>query len=122
MRRGEHTVIGSSERALRRAGVTLRPRFVGAERDRVRFADGSTRTVSAVGWATGFRADHSWIRIPGVLDEDGALRHSQGVTPSPGLFVLGQRWQRTSGSALLGYVGFDAGQLGLPMRQGRMAV
>jgi putative flavoprotein involved in K+ transport len=67
--------------------------------------------VSTVVWATGFRRDHTWIEVPGVLDEHGQLRHRGGVSPAAGLYVLGQPWQRTSGSALIGYVGHDAAHL-----------
>ncbi|MCA1655493.1 MAG: NAD(P)/FAD-dependent oxidoreductase [Pseudonocardiaceae bacterium] len=108
MRRGEGTVIGTTTRQLRRAGVTLRSRLLGADGHQARFADGHTLAVAAVLWATGYRRDHSWIAIPGALDEHGRLLHRGGVTPVPGLFVLGQPWQRISGSALLGYVGQDA--------------
>ena len=34
--------------------------------------------------------------------------HQRGVTPSPGLYMLGLTWQHTRGSALLGWVGNDA--------------
>ena len=46
---------------------------------------GEIRTVL---WATGFRPDYSWLDVP-VLDEKGQLRHSGGVTDSPGLYALG---------------------------------
>ena len=36
------------------------------------------------------------------------LAHTRGVTPSPGLYMLGLTWQHTRGSALLGWVGNDA--------------
>lgn len=114
MRRGQATVVGTSRRRLRRAGVVLRPRLVEARGHEVRFADGHTARLaegSTVVWATGYRRDHSWIDIPGALDEHGGLRHDGGVTPVPGLFVLGQPWQRASGSALIGYVGRDAAHL-----------
>jgi putative flavoprotein involved in K+ transport len=111
MRRGEGTVIGSSIRELRRAGVTMRSRLAAADGPRVRFSDGHAMPVSTLVWATGFRRDHIWIEVPGVLDEHGQLRHRGGVTPAAGLYVLGQPWQRTSGSALIGYVGHDAAHL-----------
>jgi putative flavoprotein involved in K+ transport len=36
------------------------------------------------------------------------MLHQRGVTPSPGLYMLGLTWQHTRGSALLGWVGRDA--------------
>ena len=52
--------------------------------------------------------DHSWIDVPGAVDERGRLRQVRGVTPAPGLYTLGLPWQHTRGSALLGWVGADA--------------
>jgi putative flavoprotein involved in K+ transport len=76
----------------------------------VRFADGGSREVGVVVWATGFRSDYSWIDVPGVL-HDGRVAHSRGVTESPGLYFLGLPWQHTRGSALLGWVKHDAAHL-----------
>lgn len=73
----------------------------------MRSADGSELEVGAVVWATGFRPDHSWIRLP-VADANGRLRHRRGVTDVPGLYFLGLSWQHTRGSALLGWVQDDA--------------
>ena len=56
----------------------------------------------------GFRTDHTWIDIPDVHDQQGHILHIRGVTPSPGLYMLGLTWQHTRGSALLGWVGADA--------------
>jgi hypothetical protein len=61
-------------------------------------------------WATGFRSDHSWIHIPGVV-HDGRVVHQRGVTDVPGLYLLGLSWQHTRGSALLGFVKDDAAYL-----------
>ncbi len=105
--RDRDTLIGSSRRGLRRRGVTLRPRVVGASGRTVTFADGDVATPDAVVWATGFRPDHSWIDLP-VTDGDGRLRHERGVTDVPGLYFLGLSWQHTRGSALLGFVEDDA--------------
>jgi putative flavoprotein involved in K+ transport len=104
---GRDTLIGSSPRAIRRAGVAVRPRVVGVRGREVRFADGGVATPDAVIWATGYRPDHSWIDLP-AFDGDGRLRHRRGVTDVPGLFFLGLSWQHTCGSALLGFVADDA--------------
>ncbi len=105
--RDRDTLIGSSPRSARRAGVHMRPRAVGASGRTVTFADESTLDVDAVVWATGYRLDHSWIE-PSVVDAEGALRHRRGVTELAGLYVLGLPWQHTRGSALLGWVKDDA--------------
>jgi putative flavoprotein involved in K+ transport len=102
------TLIGSSPRELkRRYGVELRPRATGADGRTVRFEDGSELEVDAVIWATGYRPDYSWIKLP-VFDADGRLRHRRGVTDVPGLYFLGLTWQYTRGSALIGWVQEDA--------------
>jgi putative flavoprotein involved in K+ transport len=74
----------------------------------VRFADGAAAEFDAVVWATGFTTDHSWIDVPGVAGERGRILHKRGVTPSPGLYLLGLTWQHTRTSALLGWVRNDA--------------
>jgi putative flavoprotein involved in K+ transport len=107
--RGEF-VIGTSRRKLKRAGVRFRPRLVAADGRTVRFADGSTLEVGVVVWATGYRSDYSWIRLPGVIN-DGRVVHRRGVTDIPGLYFLGLSWQHTRGSALLGFIGDDAAYL-----------
>jgi putative flavoprotein involved in K+ transport len=104
--RGEF-LIGSSRRGLQRAGVRLRPRLVDAAGHTVRFADGSSREVDVVVWATGYRSDHSWIDAPGAF-RDGRVVHERGITEVPGLYFLGLPWQHTRGSALLGFVADDA--------------
>jgi putative flavoprotein involved in K+ transport len=110
MRAREELVVGTTDRMLRQAGVTLRPRVTGADGTTVRFADGSALQVDTVVWATGFRPDHSWCAVDSVLGADGPV-HQRGVTPAPGLYVLGMPWQHSRGSALLGFVGDDAAYL-----------
>ncbi|MFL6029141.1 MAG: flavin-containing monooxygenase [Gaiellaceae bacterium] len=105
--RDRDTLIGSSPRNLRRYGVELKPRVVGATGRTISFADGSTVDVDAVIWATGYRADHAWIDIP-VFDSGGRAQHRRGVTDIAGLYFLGLSWQHTRGSALLGWVKDDA--------------
>jgi putative flavoprotein involved in K+ transport len=105
--RNRDTLIGSSPRDLKRHGVELKPRAVAASGRTVRFADGGEIDIDAVIWATGYRSDHSWIKLP-VADPNGRVRHRRGVTDIPGLYFLGLSWQHTRGSALLGWVKDDA--------------
>jgi putative flavoprotein involved in K+ transport len=101
------TLIGSSPRELkRRYRVELKRRAVDAGGRTVRFEDGSDLEVDAVIWATGYRPEYSWIKLP--VYDDGRLRHRRGVTDVPGLYFLGLTWQHTRGSALIGWVRDDA--------------
>jgi putative flavoprotein involved in K+ transport len=103
-------VIGATRRRLQAAGVRFRPRVAEADGRAVRFADGASLDAGIVIWATGYRPDHSWIDIPGVI-RDGTVIHRRGATEVPGLYFLGLTWQHTRGSALLGFVNPDAAHL-----------
>jgi putative flavoprotein involved in K+ transport len=106
---GRDQVIGPGPRRLaRRHGIRIRPRAASAAGRTVTFADGTAAQYDAMVWATGFAADHSWIDIQEAKDDQGHIVHQRGVTPSPGLYMLGLTWQHTRGSALLGWVGNDA--------------
>ena len=96
-------IIGSNRRRLRAAGVRFRPAVADAEGRTGRFVDGTSLDASIVIWTTGYRPDHSWIHIPGVVG-DGHVIHRRGVTDVPGLYFLGLPWQHSRGSALLGFV------------------
>jgi putative flavoprotein involved in K+ transport len=63
--------------------------------------------IRSVLWATGFRPRYDWLRVP-VLDARGAILHDGGVTPSPGLFVLGLPFLRRRKSSFLDGAGPDA--------------
>lgn len=66
-----------------------------------------TEGIKTVIWATGFQRRYPWLKVP-VLDDRGEIRHEGGVAPEPGFYVLGIRFQRTTGSNLIDYVGRDA--------------
>ena len=104
---GRDTLIGSSPRALRKKGVTVHPRAMGAEGISVEFKDGERLPVDAVVWATGYQTDFSWVKVP-VLTPNGSPIHHRGVTDAPGLYFLGLTWMYTRGSALIGWVKDDA--------------
>ena len=66
--------------------------------------------IRAVVWATGFRGDYPWLDVP-VLDPAGEIRHAGGVTPAPGLYVLGLPLMRRRSSSFLRGMGRDAEEL-----------
>lgn len=124
MRARGDLVVGTSRRELREAGVDFRPRLVDAEGTKARFSDGSEAEVAAVVWATGFTPDYSWIEAPAgvqLVDDAGRPHHQAGrSTAVPGLWFLGLPWQRTRGSALLGFVQRDAEHLATELDRHRV--
>jgi putative flavoprotein involved in K+ transport len=66
--------------------------------------------IRSVVWATGFRRLYPWLQVP-VLDARGEIRHEGGVTPSPGLYVIGLYFLRRRKSSFIDGVGDDAIEL-----------
>jgi putative flavoprotein involved in K+ transport len=119
MRARGDLVVGTSRKALCKGGVDFRPRLVAASGRTATFADGSSVQVDSVVWATGYRPDYSWIDAPSLTDSGGTPRHNGGRSLAvPGLWFLGLPWQRTRGSALLGFVQRDAEHLAAEMLVG----
>jgi putative flavoprotein involved in K+ transport len=56
--------------------------------------------VATVVFATGFRPDYSWLRVP-VLDSKGRLRHEGGIVAAPGLYTLGLNFMRRRKSSYI---------------------
>jgi putative flavoprotein involved in K+ transport len=97
------------KRELEEVGVRrVVARAVGVADGLPRLEDGQVLDVRNVVWATGFRHDFPWIRVP-VIGPDGWPIHDRGVSPSvPGLFFVGLPFQYAASSALIGGVGRDA--------------
>jgi putative flavoprotein involved in K+ transport len=68
---------------------------------------GDVRTIL---WATGFRPDVSWLDVP-VFDSKGQIRHDGGVTPSPGLYLMGMPFMRRRKSSFIDGAAADATDL-----------
>ena len=59
------------------------------------------RNIRTILWATGFRADHSWLDVP-LFDHRGRVRHDGGVvTGAPGMYLLGGSLLRTRRSSYI---------------------
>ena len=84
----------------------LRPRSVDVPGPvtRLNLASENIRTMIV---AAGYRPDHRWLRVP-VLEPDGSIRQHRGVTPAPGLYVVGQYFQHRRDSGFIGGVRHDA--------------
>ena len=63
--------------------------------------------VGAIIWSTGFTPDWSYVQLP-IFDGTGYPVHQRGVTPVPGVYVLGLPWLWTWGSGRFLSVGRDA--------------
>ncbi|WP_219825653.1 flavin-containing monooxygenase [Nonomuraea typhae] len=103
-------LIGMGPRHLRRRGVRVTGRVVSVDGRFVRTADGQRLAPAVVIWATGYRSDYSWLQVAGALS-DGLPVHEEGVSPIPGLVYAGLPFQRSRGSALLGWVGEDVARV-----------
>lgn len=89
--------------------IKLHGRTVSMEGDQAYFAgEDSPVRIGNIVWSTGFRRDDAWIDIKGAFRADGALAHEEGASAVPGLYFLGLPWQTSRGSALLGWVKYDA--------------
>ncbi|MHC1561458.1 flavin-containing monooxygenase [Actinomycetospora sp. C-140] len=67
--------------------------------------------IRTVLWATGYRADRSWLALP-VLDHKGRLQHDGGVvTEAPGVYVLGTSLLRRRRSTYIGGADQDTAEL-----------
>jgi putative flavoprotein involved in K+ transport len=67
--------------------------------------------ISAVIWATGFRYEFGWLRLPIVTENGGGAAepvHRRGVTSVPGVYFLGLQWLSKRKSSLMAGVGEDA--------------
>lgn len=66
--------------------------------------------ITSIVWASGFRANYSWIDLP-TFDGRGHPRFTRGVSPVPGLYFLGLPWLHTWGSGRFLGMADDASHL-----------
>jgi putative flavoprotein involved in K+ transport len=66
--------------------------------------------IRTVVWATGFRRRYPWLQVPAV-DGRGEILHEGGVTPVPGLYVIGLNFLRRRKSSFIDGVAGDAAAL-----------
>jgi putative flavoprotein involved in K+ transport len=108
-------ILKQLDEAVTKMGMPLpedqNPRGVGAavphEDDPVLELDLKAAGITSVVWATGHRADFSFVRAP-VFDDAGQPVQRQGVTAVPGLYFVGLEWLHKPKSGLLLGVGEDA--------------
>mgnify|MGYP001347424458 FL=1 len=57
----------------------------------IREVDLKAAGISSIVWATGFRSDNDWVKLP-IFDDDGMPVHKRGATNFPGIYFIGIRW------------------------------
>jgi putative flavoprotein involved in K+ transport len=57
--------------------------------------------------AAGYRPHHPWLRLP-IIEPDCSIRQHRGVTPAPGVYVVGQRFQHRRDSGFIAGARHDA--------------
>jgi putative flavoprotein involved in K+ transport len=72
----------SSPRAVAEPDEVLRP---------ILELDLKAAGVSSIVWATGFRSDFEWVKLP-IFDDGGEPVHHRGVSNIPGIYFLGIKW------------------------------
>jgi putative flavoprotein involved in K+ transport len=77
--------------------------------------DLTSGAIRSVVWATGIRADFSWLDAP-VFDHRGRLVHDGGVTRWPGLYVMGLPLLRRRRSTYIAGADADADDLATHLR------
>lgn len=66
--------------------------------------------IKTVIWATGYRPDYSWLKVP-VFDRKGRINHEDGVVNAPGMYVMGLPFMRRRKSSFIDGANDDAREL-----------
>lgn len=66
--------------------------------------------ITSIVWATGYALDFSWLKAD-VFDPNGRPLHTNGVSPTPGLYFLGLPWLSRRASPFIWGVWHDADYL-----------
>lgn len=108
LRNGGPPLLRYRRPELQAAGVELTPsRVSGVVDGRPQLDDGRVLDVENVVWATGYRPDFSWIRLP-IFSETGAPKHYRGVVNGEdGIYFVGLPFLYSFGSFLIFGAGID---------------
>ena len=69
--------------------------------DRSFYFDGNqSAEVDVVVWAMGYHDNTDWLKLPNCINKEGFVEQ-YGVTPEPGLFIIGRKWLSCRASELL---------------------
>jgi putative flavoprotein involved in K+ transport len=107
-----HRFLDAVDTYVDRAGLSrevlpaVRPRSFDIPHPVTRL-DLARERIGTVISAAGYRPDHPWVRVP-VVAPDGSIRQHRGVTPAPGLYVVGQYFQHRRDSGFIDGARHDA--------------
>lgn len=105
--KGDATYGIDLEKISKNHNIKLLNRIVNFDQKKLIDSEGIEIEVDAIIWATGFKPEFSYIKLP-VFDENKLPIHESGITAVKGLYFLGLKWQTNISSFLLYGVGKDA--------------
>lgn len=76
------------DEGLKSKKLKLRSEVIDFKNNSFIFKKGEKEQFDIVVWATGFKFDYSWIKIPQAFDKNGRLLHKSGVSIIPGLYFI----------------------------------
>lgn len=100
-----HRVLDAADEHVARAGLTAellparRPRPLDVPPPLLHM-DLAGERIGTVLVAAGYRPDYPWLRLP-ITAADGTIRQHRGITPAPGVYVVGQRFQHRRDSGFI---------------------
>ena len=103
--RNMHRFLDAVDRRVLESGLTDevwspdRPRPIPLPSSPTRL-DLRSERIGTILLATGFVPDHPWLRLP-ITEPNGSIRQRRGVTPAPGVYVVGQRFQHRRDSGFI---------------------
>ncbi len=98
--RSKDFVVGHGlKHALSEGKLERKPGFASLQGKEVVFDDRTRKEYGTIIFATGFKADYSWLQVEGALTAEGTPIHKRGVSPVPGLYFSGLRNQITNVSS-----------------------
>jgi len=89
-----------NNRTLKKMGVRIVGRAQSCSEQTVFFEQGETSEADVVVWATGYHDHTDWLHLPHCINEAGFVEE-YGITPEPGLFVIGRKWLSCRASELV---------------------
>ena len=103
-------IIGTKALKLIKSNLInhISSKVVGATSNKLELQDKRQIKPESVLWATGFKPDYSWLKIPKAVGDDGIPNQNKGVSIINGIYWVGLPWQSRMNSGIINGVGQDA--------------